>query len=95
MEGLLVDAEAVDELFEEDGVFVFVEEVLEGHEVRGFFEAEGELFGDEEEIVVVDFELFGLVGEGEGEGVPDLFESFVGGIGHPDISSRLHGFLYL
>ena len=64
--------------------------------MAGFLKAEGKLFSDEEEVVVVDFDFFRLVGKGSVKGVSDLPEPFVRGIINPYLFFFLHCFfLYL
>jgi hypothetical protein len=58
IEGLVADAEGFDEFFDRHGVVVFAKVTLEGHQVSGLLEPEGQFFGHQQEIVVVDYRIF-------------------------------------
>jgi len=61
VERFLREAKQIGHLLEYDVVFVFGEIVLERHKVARLLESEGQFLGDEEEIVVINLLIFGLL----------------------------------
>ena len=64
MKGLLGDTEKVTHLLDDNCVFVLGEIVFKSHEMGGFLKAEAKFLSNQQEIVIVDFLVFGLLHHG-------------------------------
>ena len=64
VKGFLRNTEKVAHLLDNNCVFVFGEVVFKSHEMGRFLKAEAKFLSDQQEIIIVDFLVFGLLHHG-------------------------------